>query len=318
MSTSTPTCRASTSTAAGSRSSSASGWAACCGTTASTSLDRTPELEAAVFRIFLAQQRTTPEVALVSALLGSWSRETPPIGELAGRAREVLERVGRVPQSRYPARRRPGPQRPLPLVRPAGRRRGALEGPARACATRSRRSPRRPTPPTGHDASRRWRRSPSRRSASCASGSSRASRTGSRCWRCWHDVTTASTPCTTCARSTVVPTLRDLPCVASYSLDERPTRLVSSIGTVGELTEGSELVTSVASYVADRAAREDAVVDLYLSWPDAPTSADEMSAELRSTSGRAAARPRRTTRVRGGVLGRRRQQGRLLRLPPRR
>ena len=65
--------------------------------------------------------------------------------------------------------------------------------------------------------------------------------------------------------------------VASYSLDERPTRLVSSIGTVAELTEGSELVTSVASYVADRAAREDAVVDLYLTWPDAPSSADEMS-----------------------------------------
>ena len=67
------------------------------------SLDRTPELEAAVFRIFLAQQRTTPEVALVSALLGSWSRETPPVGELAGRARALLERLGRVPQSRYPA-----------------------------------------------------------------------------------------------------------------------------------------------------------------------------------------------------------------------
>ena len=67
------------------------------------SLDRTPELEAAVFRIFLAQQRTMPEVALVSALLGSWSRATTPTGELAGRARDLLERLGRVPQSRYPA-----------------------------------------------------------------------------------------------------------------------------------------------------------------------------------------------------------------------
>ncbi len=66
-------------------------------------LDRTPELEFAVFRIFLAQQRTMPEVALVSALLGSWSRETPPTGKLAARSREVLERLGRVPQSRYPA-----------------------------------------------------------------------------------------------------------------------------------------------------------------------------------------------------------------------
>ncbi len=116
------------------------------------SLDRTPELEAAVFRIFLAQQRTTPEVALVAALLGAWSRETPPVGELAGRVRAVLERVGRVPQSRYPASRRPGPQRPLPLVRPAGGRRGALGGPdGRARRDRGTRFVRRcPRPGTTH------------------------------------------------------------------------------------------------------------------------------------------------------------------------
>ena len=89
------------------------------------SLDRTPELEAAVFRIFLAQQRTTPEVALVSALLGSWSRETPPAGELAGRARAGAGARRPRPAVALPGRRRPGPQRPLPLVRPAGGGRGA-------------------------------------------------------------------------------------------------------------------------------------------------------------------------------------------------
>ncbi len=70
--------------------------------------------------------------------------------------------------------------------------------------------------------------------------------------------------------------------VASYTLDERPTRLVSSIGTVAELVPGSSLVESVSSYVAHRAAREDAVVDLYLYWSDAPDSADEQSDRLRA------------------------------------
>ena len=70
--------------------------------------------------------------------------------------------------------------------------------------------------------------------------------------------------------------------VASYSLDERPTRLVSSVGTVEELAAGSSLVESVSSYVADRAAREDAVVDLYLYWPDAPADPDEASEALRA------------------------------------
>ena len=65
-------------------------------------LERTPELEAAVFRIFLAQQRSTPEVALASAVLGCWSDETPPTGPLAARARALLERLGRVTQSRFP------------------------------------------------------------------------------------------------------------------------------------------------------------------------------------------------------------------------
>ncbi len=70
--------------------------------------------------------------------------------------------------------------------------------------------------------------------------------------------------------------------VAGYVVDQRPTRLVSSLGTVAELRPGSDLVAAVAPHVADRAAGEDAVVDLYLSWPDAPASADEASDRLRS------------------------------------
>jgi hypothetical protein len=40
-------------------------------------LDRTPELERAVFRVFLAQQRTEPEVALAVGVLRRWLAEPP-------------------------------------------------------------------------------------------------------------------------------------------------------------------------------------------------------------------------------------------------
>ena len=47
-------------------------------------LERTPELEEAVFRIFLAQQRGAADAAVVAALLREWIREGPP-GAAAGR-----------------------------------------------------------------------------------------------------------------------------------------------------------------------------------------------------------------------------------------
>ena len=65
-------------------------------------LERTPELEQAVFRIFLAQQRSAPEIALASALLGRWIDEPTPTGPLAGEARALLERLGRATQLRFP------------------------------------------------------------------------------------------------------------------------------------------------------------------------------------------------------------------------
>ncbi len=65
-------------------------------------LERTPKLEEAVFRIFLAQQRSAPEVAIASALLGCWIAEPAPAGDLAAHARQVLERLGRATQLRFP------------------------------------------------------------------------------------------------------------------------------------------------------------------------------------------------------------------------
>ena len=66
-------------------------------------LDRTPELEDAVFRIFLAQQRASADVAVVTTLLRQWVNEAPP-----GEADRVtvglaLEHLVAATQVRFPA-----------------------------------------------------------------------------------------------------------------------------------------------------------------------------------------------------------------------
>ena len=238
-------------------------------------VDRTPELEAAVFRIFLAQQRTTPEVALVSALLGSWSRGTPPTGELAAHARGVLERLGRVPQSRYPAvgdlarsvRFRWFDQ---PAVDAA--RRDVLLGVRDEVEALA----------ASDDAPDRARRIEALVNIS-------EQTVGFLCERLDQGIPAREPMIEVLARRHYREyELHDLrssddprpAVVASYSLDERPTRLVSSIGTVAELVPGSELVSSVAELVAGRAPDEEAVVDLYLSWPDAPSDPDAASRQL--------------------------------------
>ena len=67
-----------------------------------TELDRTPELEEAVFRIFLAQRRAGADVALVTSLLQRWIAEPPPTDDLAWPVRQLLERLVRATQLRFP------------------------------------------------------------------------------------------------------------------------------------------------------------------------------------------------------------------------
>ena len=68
-----------------------------------TDLDRTPELEAAVFRIFLAQQRMSTDVAVVSELLRRWLAGAPPLESLSERAGLTLEHLVEATQVRFPA-----------------------------------------------------------------------------------------------------------------------------------------------------------------------------------------------------------------------
>ncbi|MFW6641217.1 carboxyl transferase domain-containing protein [Nocardiopsis algeriensis] len=67
-----------------------------------TDLERSPELENAVFRIFLAQQRASADAAAVAALLRSWLREPAPGGELNEPAGLALEHLVAATQVRFP------------------------------------------------------------------------------------------------------------------------------------------------------------------------------------------------------------------------
>ncbi|MGD8215448.1 carboxyl transferase domain-containing protein [Aestuariimicrobium sp. Y1814] len=64
-------------------------------------LDRTPELERALFRIFVAQRSTT-DVEIVVGLLQHWLTQPAPTGATADEARGLLERLVRTTQRRFP------------------------------------------------------------------------------------------------------------------------------------------------------------------------------------------------------------------------
>jgi acetyl/propionyl-CoA carboxylase alpha subunit/acetyl-CoA carboxylase carboxyltransferase component len=67
-----------------------------------TGLERSPELEAAVFRIFLAQQRAPADATVITALLRAWLREPPPDEAQREPAGLALERLVAATQVRFP------------------------------------------------------------------------------------------------------------------------------------------------------------------------------------------------------------------------
>ncbi len=67
-----------------------------------TELKRSPELEVAVFRIFLAQQRASVDATVIATLLRAWLREPPPDEALREPAGLALERLVAATQVRFP------------------------------------------------------------------------------------------------------------------------------------------------------------------------------------------------------------------------
>jgi acetyl/propionyl-CoA carboxylase alpha subunit/acetyl-CoA carboxylase carboxyltransferase component len=65
-------------------------------------LDRSPELDTAVFRIFLAQQRASADAVIIATLLRAWLLEPPPDATLREPAGLVLEKLVSATQVRFP------------------------------------------------------------------------------------------------------------------------------------------------------------------------------------------------------------------------
>ncbi len=239
-------------------------------------LDRTPALEEAVFRIFLAQQRTAPDVHLATALLRTWIGEAPPAGESATRARDVLDRLVVATQVRFPvvgelarsvlfrwfdqphmdATRvavlaEVGPEIEALTQVPAGPDRAARldrlaqipEPIATFLGERLRRGIPESEPMLAVLIRRHYHEH--------GLGETREYAAGGR------------------------------PCAAvDYVLDGRASHLVSTVGRFDELTADSELAHTLAEQIAARPAGSEGVLDLYLEWPEAPLDADARTAAL--------------------------------------
>ena len=249
-----------------------------------TELDRTPALEEAVYRVFLAQQRSASDLAVVTAVLQHWLSDEPPEHDLGPHAHEVLDRLVVATQLRFPvvgelarsARFRWFDQ---PLVQEA--RADALAGVRTELdyLTAHPDAPDHderldavaaiPEPIVRFLAERLERGIPDREpmlEVLARRHYHEHELHGLRSFR------TGGRPFVTC----------------DYTLDDRQTRLVSTVAHLPELDESagpSGFVATLAEQVAAAPPGHEAVVDLYLYWPEMPDAPDDASVALRRVLG---------------------------------
>jgi acetyl/propionyl-CoA carboxylase alpha subunit/acetyl-CoA carboxylase carboxyltransferase component len=255
-------------------------------------LERTPALEEAVFRIFLAQ-RAASDLVVITTLLQQWMVEQPPVGEVADRAHEVLDRLVMATQLRYPmvgdlarsARFRWFDQ---PVV--DAERQAVLAGVGAELDYLS-------DHPNASDYGTRL--------DALAAIPEQIVRFLAK--RIEHELPDQEPMLEVLVRRHYreheLHDLRQLTAagrpfvVADYSLDEQPRHLVTTIAKWSELDPGSDLVEAIDTQLALGPDDKDAVVlDLYVSWPGAPDSVTEVSAALQQALGALAfsGRARRT------------------------
>ncbi|HET9655776.1 MAG TPA: carboxyl transferase domain-containing protein [Kineosporiaceae bacterium] len=238
-----------------------------------TGLDRTAELEEAVFRVFLSQQRVAGQLPVITALLERWLAVTPPRSALAQRAYEVLDRLVLAAQLRFPA--------VGDLARSARYRwfeAPVVEASRNAAYAAVREQLRylsaHPEAPD-HEA----------RVESLVASPEPVVRFLAE--RIAGDLPEQEPLLEVLARRHYRGyTLGDLrtrsvsgrPVVtAAYTLDDRPTFLVSTIASMADLPAAARLIEAELDQAP---AGHEGVVDLYLAWPQAPTSIEATSAAL--------------------------------------
>ena len=239
--------------------------------------DRTPQLEEAVFRIFLAQQRSAPDVHLATEVLQRWIAEPPPSDELAGPARDLLERLVRSTQLRFPvvgdlARSTRFRWFDQPVV--DAERSSVLAGVRDRVAALA-------ADPDAPDRTERMealaaipeqivRFLAERLETGVPEQEPMLEVLVRRHYR-EHDLR---------GLRSVLRAGRTF-AVADYTLDDRPTRLVSTVGTMAELADpDSPMTAAVNEEVAARDPGHDVVLDLYIHWPDVPEAPERATEEL--------------------------------------
>ncbi|MFT4216953.1 MAG: carboxyl transferase domain-containing protein [Micropruina sp.] len=239
-----------------------------------TDLIRTPAVEEAVFRIFLAQQRFASDLKVITSLLERWITEPAPQPQVASHARAELERLVRATQRRFPVvgdlarsiRFRWFDQPQVDAERDA-----VLAGVADEVAALV-------ADPQAPDRDRRI----------AALAAIPEPTVGFLSERLADGVPADEPMLEVLIRKHYsdfeLTELRHLTiddraaATADYRLEGRPTRVVSTLGRLDELAGDGPVSTLVSELLRARAGDE-AVVELYVSWPDAPDS-DRASAYL--------------------------------------
>ncbi|GDY32648.1 ATP-binding protein [Gandjariella thermophila] len=258
-------------------------------------LDRTPALEEAVFRIFLAQQRATSDAAVITGVLQQWLTEAPPRGELRQTVGQALERLIVATQLRFPligdlARSLVFRWFAQPLLR---RTRAEVY-------TRVRRHLRYlDQHPDAADRDQRIADMVASPEPLVRLLAQRIDRPGADAGpllevlsrRYYREHGLSGVRCES---------IRNRPFVTcGYQVGGRPQQLLATVADFGDLSGALAAVGEVAAAVPDSTPL---VADIYLTWAGQPTDADVMAAELRAALS-AAALPSGLRRVTTTVAG---------------
>lgn len=240
------------------------------------SLDRTPALEDAVFRIFVAQKRGAADLPIICGILDRWIGEPAPDAERAASARAHLERLVRATQLRFPAvgdlarsiRFRWFDQPQVDADRAA-----VLAGVAAEVDDLA-------AHPDAPDYEARV-------DALAQIPEWTANFLGARLGR--HGVTAHEPMLEVLLRKYYAPFKLDgvahlvaagrSVVAADYEIEGRPTRFVSTVGLASDLDADGPLAAVVAEQLAARRPGDEAVAELYVAWPQG-TDPDSLTPKL--------------------------------------
>jgi hypothetical protein len=243
------------------------------------SLERTPALEDAVFRIFLAQKRGAADLPIVLRILDRWIGEPAPHGDLAESARARLERLVRATQLRFPAvgdLARSVRFRWFDQPQVDAERAAVLAGVADEVADLA-------AHPDAPDYAARILALAAIPEWTASFLAERLGRDGVSAHEPMLEVLLRKYYADFALESVATSQVEGRAVVtANYEIEDRPTRFVSTLGRSDELAADGPLARIVAAELGRRRPGDEAVAELYVAWP-AGVDPASVSARLEGT-----------------------------------